>query len=450
MRVLVIKMPERVLPTFYPPRENLGVYHLGYLLMRGFTFFIGTSGFELPREDAARLRACAGTAALLCPNHPTPAEGPLMFLVGHKLNLRYLHLTALEVYGKFGPLGPLLLPGAGCFSIRRRIADHPAYQTARQMLGARRTVVLFPEGEISGMSDSLLPLERGAVQIAFWGLEALSECHPSASLLIVPIAIKYRETGDAARSVRDSLSRLECSLNLPPAGPERGGLWRLQRIEMAYLAALEEDLGLTGGEPLAGNARWNRLRGAFGQRAASGLGVPPPHATWNPPQVARALLNAWETAWLAHGPKGPRAKSAEWTRLKALHKDVVWLNRFMGLDEDYVSDWPSVERFGDVLRRIEEQVLGRHRFPRRVARLRVGEPIDLAPLLPDYRARRKATIASITTVLEESIRALLGDLVRDLTVPWKEAYDRDGSGFRHASENPLPAVTPPRADRRIP
>lgn len=442
-------MPERASPTFYPPRENRAVYHLGWLLMRCFTFFVGTSRFELPNGDAARLRACAENAALLCPNHPTPAEGPLMFLVGHKLALRYLHLTALEVYGKFGPLGPLLLPGAGCFSIRRRVADHSAYQTARQALGAHRNVVLFPEGEISGMSDSLLPLERGAVQIAFWGLETLSASRPSAPLLLVPIAIKYRETGNAPRAVLDSLFRLERRLELPPVGPEQGGLWRLQRIEAAYLATLEANLGLAGGEPLAGNARWNRLRGAMARRAAAGLGVPPPYSTWNPPQAARAMLNAWEAAWLAHGPKGPPARSEEWMRLKTLHKDVVWLNRFMGLDEDYVSDWPSVERFGDVLRRIEEQVLGRHRFRRRVARLRVGEPINLAPLLSRYRAERKATIASVTGVLEERISALLGDLVRELTLPWKGAYDQNAPGIRRVSADPVPGGTPSQTDRGV-
>lgn len=445
--MLVKTMPKRPSPTFYPPRENLAIYHLGWLLMRGFTFFVGTSGFELPREDAARLRACATHAALLCPNHPTPAEGPLMFLVGHKLALRYLHLTALEVYSKFGLLGPLLLPGAGCFSIRRRIADHPAYQAARQALGIRRNVVLFPEGEISGMSDALLPLERGAVQIAFWGLEALCEADPCEPLLIVPIAIKYREIGDAPRAVCASLSRLEHALDLPPASRERGGLWRLRRIEAAYLAALEVSFGCADSEPLTGNARWDRLRGAVARRASFGLDVPPPHPTWNPPQAARALLNAWEAAWLAHGPKGPPARSGEWTRLKTLHKDVVWLNRFMGLDERYVADWPSVERFGDVLRRIEEQVLGRHRFRRRVARLRVGEPINLAPLLSGYRAQRKATIAAVTQVLEERIRALLGDLVRELTVPWEGAYDTGDAGLRRVPDRPLRGSALPCADR---
>lgn len=417
-------MPEKAIATFYPPRENLAIYLTGGVLMRIFAFFVGTSRFELPASDAARLRACAGSAALLCPNHPTPAEGPLMFLVGHKLRLRYLHFTALEVYGKFGPLGPWMLPGAGCVSIRRRAVDSPAFQTIRALLGARRNFVLFPEGEISGLSDRLLPFERGAVQIGFWGLEDLHAHSPSEPLLLVPIAIKYRETGDAPRAVRDSLWRLERALGLPPAGPERGGLWRLKRIEAAYLGTMEVELGVADGGAGAGNARWGRMWDALTRRASSGLGVEPPGPTLTRPQTARDLLNAWDAAWLAHGPRGPARKSPEWARLKALHRDVARLNRFMGFDEKYVSAWPSVERFGDVLRRIEEQVLGRHRFRRRVARLRVGEPIDLAPLAEDYRQGRKSAVAAVTGVLEERVSALLGDLVCELTSPWEGAYDR--------------------------
>lgn len=410
--------------------------------MRFFAYCVGTRRFELPEQDAARLRAVSRNASLLCPNHPTPAEGPLMFLVGYKLGLRYLHFAALEVYSKFGPLGPWMLPGAGCISIRRRVADYAAYQTARVSLGARRTLVLFPEGEISGMSDRMLPLERGAVQIAFWGLEELHALHPSEPLCLVPIAIKYLETGDAPRAVRDSLLRLERALGLPPADAGRGGLWRLRRVEAAYLATLEADLGFAGGAPLTGNARWDRLRDALALRAAAGLGVAPPRPRLTRPQAARDLLNAWDAAWLAHGPRGPRKGAAEWARLKTLHKDVVWLNRFMGLEDDYISAWPSLERFGDVLRRIEDQVLGRHRFRRRVARLRVGEPINLAPFAADYRADRKGTINSVTAVLEARINALLGELVRELTSPWAGAYDR------RSSETPACESVPPQTDRR--
>lgn len=423
-------MPDRTIPTFYPPRESLAWFHGAWPIFRLFVHYAGTARFELPPPDAERLRAYFPHAALICPNHPTPAEGPLLFLVGHRLGLRYMHCAALEIYAKFGPLGPHLFPGTGCFSIRRRVVDYPAYNAARTLLAARRNIVLFPEGEISGISDRMLPIERGAVQIAFWGLDELHAAYgPAEPLLLVPVAIKYREVGDAAGAVRASLARLEAALGLPAPEPGRGGLWRLHRIEDAYLAGLEAELGIesAGG----GNARWDNVLHALARRAAAGLGVPVPSPDLTRPQRAREMLNAWDAAWLAHGPRGPRRSSPEWSRLQTLHRDVARLNRFMGFEECYVREWPSVERFGDVLRRIEDQVLGRHRWARRrVARLRVGEPIDLAPLRSAYRRDKKGTVAAVMGTLETRISDLLDGLVRELTVPWEGA--RDDAASREA------------------
>lgn len=432
-------------PLFYAPRESSLWFHGGWGILRLFVHLCGTARFELPPEDAARLRALYRHAAILSPNHPTAAEGPLLYLVGHRLKLRYIHCAALEIYDKFGPLGPHLFPGLGCFSIRRRMIDFPAVRTARAMLAARRNIVLFPEGEISGLSDALLPLERGGVQIAFWGLEERDGGGTAAAedmlppLYLVPIAIKYRETGDAGQAIRDSMGRLEGALGLIPA-PGRGGLWRLHRIEAAYLTTLEADLGLSTGQG-RGNDRWERVRRAMEARAAAGLEIMPPSPDLlTCPQRAREMLNAWDAAWFRHGPKGPKKDSGEWTRLKALHQDVARLNRFMGFDDSYVSAWPSVDRFGDVLRRLEGQVLGRHGFKnRRIARLRVGEPIDLAACYPDYRRDKKATVARVCGELESRISGLLGELVRELSRPWEEAHD---AAAENSGVSASPAASP--------
>jgi hypothetical protein len=96
----------------------------------------------------------------------------------------------------------------------------------------------------------------------------------------------------------------------------------------------------------------------------------------------------------------------------------------MGFDEDYVSSWPSLERFGDVLRRVEDQVLGRHGFKgRRVARLRVGEPIDVAAYHEDYVRDRRAAVARVTEELDGRMNSVLAGLVAELSAPWEGAWD---------------------------
>ncbi len=416
--------------AFYPARESFGWYHGAWPLLKTFVWASGMARFELPRADATKLRAVYGNAALLCPNHPTVAEGPLMYLLCHRLGIHWLGYAALEIYDKFGPLGPHLLPGIGAVSVRRRLADHPSMRAVRAALANRRNIAFFPEGELSGMSDRVMPIERGGVQMAFWGMNDLRQTRPDDPLYLVPMGIKYYDPDPsaAARQVLQSLARLEAHFALTPPG-ERGGLWRLRRIENAYLAQCEKAARLAPGDDLNPNARWERVRQAREQELAAALGCNPPSPDHTTPQRARDLLNAWDDCWLSHGPKGPLKNGAEWTRLQELQKLVAWHNRFMAFDEDYVASWPSVERFGDILRRLEGEIFGRHGLTRkRVARIRVGEPINLADYQDAYKANRKVTVAQTATELENQIGAVLADLVQELTRPWAGAFDASPTG----------------------
>jgi len=416
--------------AFYPANESFGWYHGAWPLLKLFVWASGMARFELPREDADKILAVYGNAALFCPNHPTVAEGPLMFLICHRLKIHCLGYAALEIYAKFGPLGPYLLPGIGAVSVRRRLADHASTRAVRGYLANRRSIAFFPEGELSGMSDRVMPLERGGVQMAFWGMNDLHAARPYAPLYLVPMGIKYYDPNPdaAARQVLQSLARLEAHFDLASASG-RGGVWRLRRIENAYLAGCEAAAGLAPGGGLNGNARWERVRQARERQIADTLGCDAPSPAHTTTQRARDLLNAWDAAWFAHGPKGPRKNGAEWTRLQDLQKQVAWHNRFMGFDEDYVASWPSVERFGDILRRLEAEVLGKHSLTRkRVARIRIGEPINIADRADAYKKNRRATVAETALDLHTRLSAVLDEMTHELTQPWAGAFDAAPTG----------------------
>jgi hypothetical protein len=106
---------------------------------------------------------------------------------------------------------------------------------------------------------------------------------------------------------------------------------------------------------------------------------------------------------------------AERQREAAALYDELWrLNRVVGIYDGYVRETMSVERFLDVLGLLEIEVFKkRHIWGPRRARVKVGEPLDLAESADAYRIDRRATVAEVTLALENSVRAMLEDLGTD-------------------------------------
>jgi hypothetical protein len=90
--------------------------------------------------------------------------------------------------------------------------------------------------------------------------------------------------------------------------------------------------------------------------------------------------------------------------------DLWRVQNFMTISEDCLAEL-SAERAGELLFRLEKEVYGRPRTrPWRAAVVRVGEPLELAEWLPDYRAHRKSTVAHCTAIVEERLWELLHSL----------------------------------------
>jgi hypothetical protein len=377
-------------------------------------WLFGIEAVELADADRTRLAALQGQRALITPNHPSLAEPVVVFQALAQAGFSALFLTGWEAMTSYGGLSAAVLQRVGAYSVLRGRRDRASMQATQQLLLDGKQVVVFAEGETYGLNDTLLPFQQGVAQLGFWALEEMGKQGIDGPLYLAPLAVKYVYTRPMEREIEASLRRLEARLRLPegPGGPYA----RLSEVAAAVLAALEREFGVNPPADATLDQRIAPVRDLMIRRVATLLRVELPANASFPAQV-RALFNAYHDFLSGEGA----APQSEYER--ALHaQDVdaaralypIWarLKNFLAVRNGYIQQLPSQERFLDILGRLEIEVIGRSRIrgPRR-ALIGVGEPLDLRPELPAYRAARRETVARVTRELEERVMAQLRRLM---------------------------------------
>src|SRR5207253_396480 len=206
---------------------------------------------------------------------------------------------------------------------------------------------------------------------------------------------------------------LETTLGLQPDGFPR--YERLRRIATAVVATLEREHRIQPAESETLDDRILRLRDALIGRIATALQVELPRGSAFP-DLVRALANAYDDAVYGHEPGEESAyeRSLHEKQIEAIRSFYpIWarLKNFVAVRDGYVQQHPTAERFADVLGCLEIEVLGRCRIRgRRIAKVRVGDPIDLRDHAAEYRRKKRETVACLTNRLETEVLVLLEEL----------------------------------------
>ena len=98
-----------------------------------------------------------------------------------------------EAFSEYAGLAGLGLQSIGYYSIERGGRDTPAKDYSVKVVHEGRDVlVIFPEGEIFYLNQSLQPFHSGAIDIAMQALLKRRESQPDWTAYIVPLALRYR------------------------------------------------------------------------------------------------------------------------------------------------------------------------------------------------------------------------------------------------------------------
>jgi hypothetical protein len=366
---------------------------------------------SVAEEDLDRLRALRDQQFLLCSNHPTLGDPLVILDLCRQVGMTVNGMTALDLFQ--GPIG-WLFQRMGAYSMKRGSPDREAIRYTRRLLAEEdRRVVVFPEGVTYEHNDLLLPFQAGVIQIGFWVLEDLEKLKKDVRLPIVPVAIKYLLIGDATMAMTDRLAALERGVGLPV--PSADGLYmRLRAIGERVMTRLEREIGLA---PAADASLADRIAAAKEQvleHVARELDVRPPAGATTADRMH--FLDNVVAAYVAEYAGSSieyerRLYHQRRERAAPLATDLRRIHNFLAVSDGYVASGMTVERFLEVLSRLETEVLGRP-GPRRPTRavVKVGEVLDLADWLPEYRENKRAAVRAATAALQQSIQELLQPL----------------------------------------
>jgi 1-acyl-sn-glycerol-3-phosphate acyltransferase len=397
---------------FFPPRDDPRLIRF----MERLIPFIARLwrrivAISIPEADLARLRALRESRFLLCANHPTLGDPLVIGELQRRLGMRFNYMAARDL---FRPPWTGLLQRLGVYSVLRGAPDREAMRATRRLLAQEdRKVVVFPEGVTYEHNDLLLPFHAGVIQIGFWVLEDLEKHGKAVCLPVVPVAIKYVVVGNARPTIARRLARLERALDLSPA-PKESLYARLHTVGERVLGRMEKEFGLSPAPETPLAERITAAKENVLERAARALDVrlspdAPPSERLH---VLDNALTAYVRKFAASEVEYERQMHARRLEIAApLARDLRRLHNFLAVSDSYVAQRTTVERFADVLGRLEVEVLGRaaRRLPSR-AEVRVGAILELGDFYTGYRESKRAAVAAATAALQQRISDVLGPL----------------------------------------
>jgi 1-acyl-sn-glycerol-3-phosphate acyltransferase len=345
-----------------------------------------------------------------------------------------------------------LFSRVGGVPVRRgRRLDGQAIQTARKLFAnGELPIAVAPEGGTNGHSGIVSPLEPGVAQMGFWCVEDLQKANRTETVIIVPIAIKYRYVEPPWSKLDWLLSKLEADSGLAvkeiDSADAGGGLPRREEIYYQRLCGLAEYLitemeefyrrfyhqdipkTISPDESASSNqmliARLHRLLDNALQVTEQYFGV---QAQGNFIDRCRRLEEAgWNYIYREDLPdinalppfkRGLADWIAEEADLRMRHMRMV--ESFVAVTASYIQEQPTAERFAetallvfDMLSRIQDTTLPRRpRLGLRQAQITVGEPISVTERFMNCQGERQAArraVRDLTKDLQIALEKMIG------------------------------------------
>ena len=196
-------------------------------------------------------------STVLMVNHCDRTDPTSVFSLAQSAGEPFCYLSARELFDlDFGIRG-LLMQGCGAYSVTRGFPEDKESKDATISLIAegKHKLIMFPEGDVTGRDDDILPLKQDGLRNIFEAQrKKLSEADPQPVCLL-PIALYYEAQDDAIDALQNCLALMERRLEL--VAQDYALEARIDRVLTAVISHFESFYNI---ERLAGASSQARLR----------------------------------------------------------------------------------------------------------------------------------------------------------------------------------------------
>lgn len=330
---------------------------------------------------------------LLTPNHCGFADPPVLGMLGLQVGQYFYYMASWHLF-KQSRWSRFKLTRTGAFSVFREGVDRDAMrESARILQDAERPLVVFPEGTWFRRNDRIGPLQEGVSLIV--RKAAKDSKRP---IIIHPVAIKYWYLQDPRPAMEAHLATVESRLRWHPQ--EHLDLHqRIVKLTEAFVSIKEMEYL---GTPVAGDL--DRRISDLSDHVLSGLEAKYFGKTQRtqPMDRVRALLQVLVKNF-QHAKDSRHRKETERDLDKTFFCQVLF-----GHSQEYLAEWPCVERLAESVKRLEEDLTGAEVLLGPVgAVVEVCEGIDVREMGTSSASGSSELVSEIARRIQSTIHAML-------------------------------------------
>ncbi|MDX2107868.1 MAG: 1-acyl-sn-glycerol-3-phosphate acyltransferase [Candidatus Melainabacteria bacterium] len=346
------------------------------------------------------------------------------------------YIASREQFDAFNGFQGWLMQRCGAYSVLRGEPEDKQSKeaTISYISQSQRKLVEFPEGDVTGRDDVILPLKQDGIRNILEAQQRLLKTGESVPVYLLPVAIYYEVQKDGIKEIEKCLGRLEKRLGA--VQKHLSIATRVQRLVGSLIFSLEQVYGIKA----FGSSLDQRLLSICAQIASSIAtvnGLPLSQANHVDSLLIQKVLNhskpehaAEEVMIYLHSVRNQLWRSLKTDRKAStiqesenyeakLRRDLLHrkqtlfgeldkLEQLLILAHSVQQEVTTLNHAWRVIDRLEQEITGKTTLKgHRIAYIESGPVLNLLQFMPAYRGSEDGAISMVDDSVRRKILAVL-------------------------------------------
>ncbi len=393
---------------FIPPVDDPATVALAKMLLPIAKFQNGLT-IKVSENCRSLVSSLNRKHAVLMINHSDRFDPLCACALSKECDENFNFLASREQFDRQFGFAGWVLQHLGTYSVirGRKVERASAKETVKILVQGKHKLAEFPEGDVTGRDDVVLPLKEDGLRNLFEAQRQLLEL-TGQSLHVLPVAMYYEVRHDSIKQMTDCVSRLESAFHISSLNTiELSFEQKVKRLVAHYITHLSNLYGVVLMQKQSLSAELKELSRKITMMTAMGNGI-----TFDSDEddavllygVRAELRRAHEPCAVCQCPYKHKLLASAKAKRETFVHDLDRAEQLLILASTLESEKFTPEIAWRVLDRLELEVLGKT-TPKghRTAWIDAALPIDLAPIQRRFEVNESDGITEIDKQVRKAI-----------------------------------------------